>query len=166
MKKIIGGSLFVLSLCLALLVVTTQTAAENPKFETISGTMTLDSLIFLGEGWFDGAGNEHRRGWLFGFDISSEDLRLKDATAVDEFNMNGFAHSPGDAKIWGRLWITQTDGGVWEGSWTGKMIGGQQIVKAVAKGTGGSIDGKKLRMSLIQQPMSSPSIFDFSGVIH
>ena len=52
-----------------------------------------------------------------------------------------------------------------EGSWTGN-VGGQQIVKAVAKGKGGLIEGKKLRMTLIQQPNVSPTVFDFTGVIH
>ena len=85
--------------------VTTQTAAENPKFETVSGTLTIVSDPPIpGESWLDRAGNLHRHGWYFSFDVISSDVRLDDgATAVDEFNMNAFAHRPGDVQNMGKV---------------------------------------------------------------
>ncbi len=167
MRRFIGGSLFTLSLCLALLVITLPSTAVDLEFETVSGFITnVPARTQVGDSWFDGAGNLHRRGWFFGFDIISSDERFDGATAVDELNGNWFANRLFDANMWGNLWIYQQDGGVWEGTWVGKVVGGQQFVSAVAKGMGGTIDGKKLKMTLVQQPGSSPSVFDFTGEIH
>ena len=58
MKKFFGGSLFILGLCLAFLVVTTQTSADNPSFETVSGILTNDpAKTQVGELWIDGGHN-------------------------------------------------------------------------------------------------------------
>jgi hypothetical protein len=167
MKRFFGGSLYVLGLLLILLVATTPTSANDTKFETVSGFMTNNpALTQPGDMWVDGGGNLHRRGWFFGFELSSSDIRLNGATAVDEFNCNLIANMMMDGHIWGKVWITQVDGAVWEGTWTGKFVGGQQIVRAVAKGMSGDIAGKKLKMMLVSQLGSSPTVFDFTGEIH
>lgn len=167
MKRFIGGSSLFMGFLLVLLVATTPTSADNTKFETVSGFMTNNpALTQMGDTWIDGGGNLHRRGWFFSFALTSSDPRLDGATAVDEFNCNLIANMMMDGHIWGKVWITQADGAVWEGTWTGKFVGGQQIVRAVAKGISGSIAGKKLKMMLVSQLGTSPTVFDFNGEIH
>ena len=167
MKRFVSGFVFLMGLVLVLLLIAPQTSAENPRFETFSGFMTNDpTQTQVGDFWFDGGGNLHRRGWYFGFDMISSDDRFNGATVVDELNGNWLANQMFDGKMWGKFWIYQQDGGIWEGSWTGKVVGGQQFVTGVAKGIGGTIDGMKLKMTAIQQPASSPSVFDISGEIH
>ncbi|MGB2906775.1 MAG: hypothetical protein WBB73_06730 [Candidatus Aminicenantaceae bacterium] len=166
MKRLIGVSLFGLGCILVLLVMTTQTTAENPKFEIVSGFMTNTDMLLMGDFWFDGAGNLHRRGWQFEFVMESSDPRLDGAVVIDELNGNWIAAKLMDGEMWGKIWITQTDGSRWEGSWTGRVIGGNQQARGVLKGVSGSIMGKKFKIILEQIPGSSPSVFDWTGEIH
>jgi hypothetical protein len=95
------------------------------------------------------------RGMVYTFNITATDGRVTGKfTNVFNANTDGWTPAgspggpgPGSGQLWGTSRLEITDGGVWEGTWTGERevtsVGAFSSVRAVMHGSGGSIQGLK-----------------------
>lgn len=167
MKRVLVSGLFVFTMVVLLLMLMGEATAENDKFETFTGYMDSVYVSKVGSMWTDGAGKLHIRDFEYSWTMHSTYPGLDEATAADGFNINYlFENATFAGRMWGKIHIYQSDGGVWEGSWNGYVQGGIQHGSAVAHGHGGDIEGKKMKMSFKQQADVTPTVIDFWGEIH
>jgi len=167
MKKSIISGLFVFTMVVALLMVMGEAVAKNDKFETVLGYMDSITMTKMGTMWTDGAGKLHIRDFEYNWTMHSTSPGLDGATAVDGFNINYlFENATFEGRMWGKLQIYQSDGSWWEGSWNGYFQGGIQYGSGVAHGHGGTIEGKKMKISFKEQAGVTPTVMDFWGEIH
>jgi len=167
MKRVIVSGLFVFTMVVLLLMLMGEATAKNDKFETFTGYMDGVYVSKVGTMWADGAGKVHVRDFEYSWTMHSTYPGLDEATAADGFNINYlFENATFAGRMWGKIHIYQSDGGIWEGSWNGYVQGGIQHGSAVAHGHGGDIEGKKMKMSFKQQADVTPTVIDFWGEIH
>lgn len=98
-------------------------------------------------------------------------------TGIEEITMNGNFDGwrpdlmgPGSGQMWGTLVFKVADatgkptGEVWEGTWTGtRTVTGdvaQSVIKAVAHGTGGTIEGLKANWEVTLDPTSGVGVIE------
>lgn len=145
-------------------------------WDTATGTETFVELIYAGAvkcpGGYEPTGNPFQpcpagsraqvRGRLAQFRDESLDPRL---TGDDYVTANANLDTAGLGPIWGTFRLVLDAGGVWEGSWAGKITPTGAKIQATAHGSGGTVDGltSKWTLSSTANPLVSEFTVRFVG---
>ncbi len=106
----------------------------------------------------------HVRGMLVQHDIQASDPRMS-GRMVFVFNANTDGFTPfgaGSGPLFGTWRMEVTEGGTWEGTYTGERkvtaAGAVSTLKYVGEGTGGRIEGAKVKFDVVA-PHTTPAQF-------
>lgn len=122
-------SIFLITVVALLLAVTPAIAANKVEFQC---TPTYSHLLNIGD-WTYPDGNIHIRGM-----VQSEHSVAPDPRCVGDNTIviNANWHADGTGPMWGTFRYETTEGGIWEGTWAGRMTDEGSWYNATGNGYG------------------------------